>query len=63
MKKQTVRFGLFLAGMTACILGLGWLVFSLIAWDFSISPVALRALVVVSALAYAVGFVAEKWFI
>ena len=63
VKKQPMQFGLLMAAMAACILALGWLVFSIIGWNFSVSPVALRTLLVVSVLAGGFGYVAEKWFI
>ncbi len=51
------RVAFSMATMSAIILVIFWLAFSIIAWNFSVSPVAPRALLVVSALAGAVGYV------
>jgi hypothetical protein len=38
------------------------LVFAIVTWDFSVSPVELRSMLVLSVLTGVVGYVAEKWF-
>jgi hypothetical protein len=57
-KDQSVQFGFLMTAMAGAILTLVWLVYSLIFWDFSVSSLALRALLVLSVLAGVVSYIA-----
>ena len=48
--------------MAAAMVIVFWFLISVIKWDFSVSALGLRLLLVVSFVAGCVGYTAEKWF-
>jgi len=51
-----------MGAITAAIVTVVWFLISVIKWDFAVSALDLRLLLVVSFVAGCVAYIAEKWF-
>ena len=60
MKSDAAKFAAASGVLVAAVLVLVWFLFSLIAWDFTVTAIGVRALLVISLAAAALAFVMAK---